>query len=152
VAQRRVKGEANVVPDGDVSGGTPFIAEMSAFEVAKMANVMDRRVLARLYQRRLSGRRQLRPLGEQWIENHGSAFVAFSPHPEVASELVAQDVSRLRISLYRQTDGCGGASIGGAFHPAAEHLAERASHNRKLASATRDVKGIEILLSRRSRG
>jgi hypothetical protein len=57
VAQRRVKREANVVPDGDVSGGASCIAEMTAFEVAKMANVMDRRVLARLYQRRLSGRR-----------------------------------------------------------------------------------------------
>src|SRR5581483_12365905 len=69
ILQRRVKREANVVPDGDVSGGASFLGEMAAFEVPEVADVVDRRVLAGFNERRLAGRRQRRSFGKEWIED-----------------------------------------------------------------------------------
>src|ERR1019366_1933154 len=96
---RRVKGKTNIIPDGDIAGGLSVRRQVAAFQVAKVANIVDRRVLSRLHQGRLFPRRQRRPLGEERIKNYSSAFVRLPPYSKVAGKLVAQDVSGLRISL-----------------------------------------------------
>src|ERR1019366_6851028 len=109
---RRVKGKTNIVPDGDVAGGLSVFRQVAAFQVAKVANIVDRRGLPRLHQGRLFLRRQRRPLGEERIKNYSSAFVRLPPYSKVAGKILSHGVHRLALGLYCHTAGRGAATSG----------------------------------------
>ena len=84
-AHRRIERKLNVVPNRYVAGRLPVAAQVAAFQITKMPDVVNRLVAPLNLERPFARGRQSRALVEQRIEDHSIAAVPFAPHAEVSA-------------------------------------------------------------------
>ncbi len=111
VLQRRIEWKLDMVPYRYVAGRLIIVAQVAAFEIAEVSDIVHRHVAPANFERPLSCVRQRGALGEKWIEDNASAAIAFAPHSEITREFLAQNVTSLLVGLDRQTNRRGRACV-----------------------------------------
>ena len=81
VLQARIEREPDFVPNSHIAGRLALLVQMAAFQIAEIADVVNRRVAAADLERLLTRARERCALGEEWIKNDPSASVGFAPRP-----------------------------------------------------------------------
>src|SRR3984893_12636741 len=85
-AQSRIERKLNLVPNRYVAGRLAVPAQVAAFQIAKVAEVVDRMVAPLNLDRPFAGARQRRAVVEKRVEYHLIPTIALAPHAEIARE------------------------------------------------------------------
>src|SRR5579884_566531 len=142
--QGGIEGKQNLVPDGDIAGGLAAVVHLGGFQVAEIADVVNRLILPDHGRGRLARNREARAPREDGVEDHAMAGVGLPPHSEIPRENLPQRVARAFIGLDGEADRRRGPGIFAALHLAPEVFPEHARHQRKFASSAGDVQRVHI--------
>lgn len=145
VDESRVKGETDFVPYCDAAGWLAVIGKAAAFKIAEVANVVYGEIFAVLDKRRFAFPGEGGAFGKKRIEAHAGARIGFAPDTEVTGEVVPEDVVGALVGTDGETDGGGGAGIGGAADLGFESFAEEAADQGEFTATTGDIDGFETM-------
>src|ERR1035438_1863150 len=88
--QPRIEGYQNLVPIADLTFGLIVGAELGAFQVTEVADIVDWAVGANDAQRLLAARGKFHAAREDYVKDYVAAIIGFTPNAKVFCELIAE--------------------------------------------------------------